>query len=405
MTAQPIPLDTTGLRLHAQTDELRAAGPAVLVTLPGGLTAWSVTRGDVAKKLLTHQGISKDARAHWPGYQPGRYPWLTSWVDVVSMFTTDGDRQRQLRAMVAPTFAPGGMDQLRPAVEAIVTDLLDRLEDVPPGAEVDLRAAFAYPIPTGVICDLFGVPKTQRPAMLQAIDGVLDTSPATDQAQVRDALLAAMGALLEFKRATPGDDMTSRLLQTQREDPDALTEEELVSTLILMLGAGSETAVALIGHAVRELLAHPDQLVRVLGDPTLWDAVVEETLRKNPPIMYLPMRYAIEDIPLGEGVVVRQGDLVIIGFGAHGRDPGIHTDPDRFDIDRETKDHLAFGFGAHFCLGAPLARLEARVALPALFARFPGLQPTGEPTAPIPSFMANDRKTLPVIPRPLAPTG
>lgn len=400
MTAAPIPLDTTGERLYLQADELRAAGPAVRVALPDGLTAWSVTRGDVARMLLNHPDISKDARASWPGYEPGRYPWLTAWVDVVSMFTTDGDKQRRLRSMLSATFTPRGVEKLRPAVEAIVAQLLGRLEHIEPGLEVDLRAAFAYPVPTQVICDLFGVPLGQRPAMLLAIDAVLDTGPATDQNLVRQQLFTAMNDLIAHKKANPGDDMTSALLAVQADDPDALTDEELVSALILMLGAGSETAVALFGHAVRELSAHPDQLARVQADPDLWDAVIEETLRKHPPIMHLPMRYATAVIDLGDGVVVRAGDLVLIGFGGHGRDPGVHENPDRFDIDRADKDHLAFGYGVHYCLGAPLARLEARIALQALFNLFPDLRTTGEQAPRVPSFIGNDHRALPVVLRP-----
>ncbi|MQS10435.1 cytochrome P450, partial [Streptomyces sp. IF17] len=140
----PVVLDTTGRRLPAQITELREAGPAARVELPDGLTAWAITRGEVAKRLLTHLGISKDARKSWPGYRPGRYPWLTAWVDVVSMFTSDGEDHTRLRKLVGRAFTPQRIREMRPAIETIVTDLLDDLEDRAPDRPVDLRAAFSH---------------------------------------------------------------------------------------------------------------------------------------------------------------------------------------------------------------------------------------------------------------------
>ncbi|GAA3123289.1 cytochrome P450 [Planomonospora alba] len=408
MTITPIPLDTTGRLMYEQADKLRAAGPAVPVEMLDGLVAWSVSRGDVAKRLLVHPDISKDARRSWPDYRPGAYPWLTAWVDVVSMFTSDDPDHKRLKDLVARAFTPRRIEAMRPAVEAIVTDLLDGLaarEAEAPGRPVDLRSAFSFPVPTRVICDLFGVPAEQRPKMLSVMDSVLDTSSSPERAaQIRDDMFAAMHALIAAKRAEPGDDMTSVLLSTREEDGDRLSEEELVSTLILMIGAGSETAVSMIDHAVVELLAHPGQLAAALADPARWDDVIEETLRKHPPIMHLPLRYATADIDLGEGVTIRKGDLVLIAFGAHGRDPEANPEPDRFDIDRADRQHLAFGHGIHFCLGAPLARLEGRVALPALFARFPELRLASrvEDLPPQPSFMGNDYRELPVLLGPAA---
>ena len=239
--------------------------------------------------------------------------------------------------------------------------------------------------------------------MLRVIDAVLrtDLTKAESEAVSRD-LGAAMALLIEIKRRTPGEDMTSVLLATHEADGDRLSQNELISTLILMIGAGSETAVGLIGGAARELLSHPDQLATVLQDPTRWADVIEETLRLHPPIMHMPLRYATADIDLGDGVVIREGEAILVGFGAHGRDPGIHDDPSAFDIDRTDKQHLAFGYGIHYCLGAPLAKLEAEVALPALFARFPQLQLATDPTSlePQRSFIGNDVTAIPAHLRP-----
>ncbi|MFH8369754.1 cytochrome P450 [Streptomyces sp. NPDC018031] len=408
MTRDPIALDITGGRLYQQADELRAAGPAVRVEMPSRLTAWSVTRGDVARTLLTHPHVSKDARRSWPGYRPFAIPWLAAWVDVVSMFTSDGADHKRLKDLVGRAFTPRRIEAMRPAVEAIVTDLLDAMAAAGPGRTTDLRAAFSYAIPTRVICNLFGVPDDQRPRMLDVIDAVLDTSVSEHRAgEIRNELFSVMHTLIATKRSAPGDDMTSVLLAAHLEDGDRLSEEELVSTLILMIGAGSETAVSLIDHAVVELLGHPGQLAAALADPGRWDDVIEETLRKHPPIMHLPLRYATADIDLGEGVTIRGGDLILVGFGAHGRDGTVNADPDRFDIDRGDRQHLAFGHGVHYCLGAPLARLEARVALPALFSRFPELRlATGaDALRRQPSFIGNGYPRLPVVLTPAPDTG
>lgn len=399
-TTEAVTLDSSGgQRLHDQAARLRAAGPAVRVRMPEDVIAWSVTRGDVARQLLRHPDVSKDARKSWSGYIPGSIPWLYSWVDVISMFTSDGDDHKRLKSLVGRAFTPGRIEAMRPALDAIVTDLLDALETAAPGEAVDLRATFSYQVPTRLICDLFGVPADQRPEMLRVIDAVLGTAVSAEEAAaVSRDLYAAMTRLVETRRTTPGEDMTSLLLAAHEEDGDRLSETELISTLILMIGAGSETAVALIGGAVRELLAHPDQLATVLDDPARWSDVIEETLRKHPPIMHLPLRYAAADIELGEGVTIPAGDAILIGFGAHGRDPQVHADPETFDIGRADKQHLAFGYGIHYCLGAPLARLEAEIALPALFRRFPriALAAAADELPPQRSFIGNDVAELPV---------
>jgi cytochrome P450 len=399
----PVTLDSSGRRLFAQTDELRAAGPAVQVRMPDDVIAWAVTRGDVAKQLLTHPHVSKDARKSWPSHTPGSIPWLYAWVDVVSMFTSDGDDHQRLRRLVSRAFTPGRVETMRPILQSIVTDLLDALQRQDHTAPLDLRAHFSYRVPTRLICDLFGVPADQRPEMLRVIDSVLATDVTSEEAEATKRDLGqAMQALIDTKRSHPGEDMTSLLLATHEEDGDRLSHTELISTLILMIGAGSETAVALINASVRELLAHPDQLATVLADPGRWSDVIDEALRLHPPIMFLPLRYATADIDLGDGVVIRAGEAIIIGFGAHGRDPELHQDPDVFRIDRADKQHLAFGHGIHYCLGAPLAKLEAEVALPALFERFPqiALASKNEDLEPQRSFIGTDVTALPVVLQP-----
>ncbi|MER5766191.1 cytochrome P450 family protein [Streptomyces sp. NPDC001985] len=389
-----------GEQLQLQTDELRAAGPAVRIELPEGLTAWSVTRGDIAKRLLSSPDVSKDARKSWPGYEPGAIPWLNPWVDVASMFTTDGADHERLRALVGKAFTPRSVQELRPAIEKITADLLETMAAGDPGRPVDLRAAFSHQLPNRVICDLFGMPEEDRPAMLHAISASLDTEATEEEAAAtRDTMMNAMRHLVETKRREPGDDMTSALIAAQTEDGERLTDHEMVSTLFNMIAAGTETTTSLINHAVCELLTHRDQLELALGEPGRWDDVAQETLRLHAPIMHLPLRYATADIDLGEGVVLRTGDTIVIHFGAHGRDPEAHGDPGAFRLDRADKAHLAFGFGVHYCIGAPLAKLEAGVALPRLFERFPDMDLAvgRERLEPQRSFIGNDYETLPVL--------
>lgn len=395
-------LDSRGGRcMYEQIDRLRAAGPATPVELPDGISAWSVTRGDVAKRLLTHPGVSRNLKKNVPGYEPGEVPWLSPWVDVESMFTAEGREHQRLRKLVAPALTPQRIDDLRPRIEAVVARLLDELETRPGDQPVDLHRAFSQLVPTEIICDLFGVPPGQRAEVLRILRAVLNTDdvPEEESVAVFNDMNVAMRRLIDTKRKKPGDDLAGFLLSARVEGEDPLSEQELVDMLILMIGGGSQTTVSLIDHTVRELLAHPGQLAAVLAGPDRWSDAIEESLRVHCPVAHLPMRWAKEDIDLGEGVVIRAGDAIMIHFGAHGRDPEVHDDPGGFDLGRADKEHLAFGAGPHFCPGARLARLEAAVALPALFGRFPRLALAVEPeqVPPLRSFIANDIAELPVL--------
>ncbi|MFF4752074.1 cytochrome P450 family protein [Streptomyces sp. NPDC002514] len=389
-----------GRCMYAQVEHLRSLGPAVPVHLPEGVGAWSVSRGDVVRKLLTHPGVSRNLKKTVPGYRPGSVPWLSPWVDLDSMATTDGREHARLRKLITPAFTPRRVEKLRSHIEADVTALLDELAARDADEPVDLHQEFSYCVPTQVICDLFGIPDDQRPEVLRVFRAVARTGLSEEESvALYEDLVAAMHLLIATKRHTPGDDLTSFLLTAREEGEESLNEHELVSTLLLMIGGGSQTTINLIDHTVRELLGRPGQLALLRADPARWDDAVEESLRVHCPVMHLPMRWAAEDIDLGEGVVIRAGDAILICYGAHGRDPQVHDDPAAFDIDRADKDHLAFGLGAHFCPGSHLARLEARIALPALFDRFPRLTLAVEPedVPPGNTFIGNDISSLPVF--------
>ncbi|MEU5957803.1 cytochrome P450 [Streptomyces sp. NPDC047525] len=398
-------LGSTGGRcMYAQVDRLRKDGPAVPVRLPEGVTAWSVTRGDVVRRLLTHPGVSRNLKKNVPSYRPGSIPWLSPWVDVDSMATAEGKDHARLRKLITPAFSPRRVDAMHAPLRALIDRLLGDLAARPGGDVVDLHTAYSYRVPTEMICDLFGVPNRQRPEVLRLFRAVGQTDVSKEESiAVNDSLVAEMLGLIAAKRREPGDDLTSFLLGAHEEGGDAageqpLTEHELISTLLLMIGGGSTTTINLIDHTVRELLAHPDQLDAVKADPARWGDAIEESMRVHCPVMHLPMRWAVEDIDLGEGVRIRAGDAILICYGAHGRDPAVHEDPESFDIDRTSKDHIAFGLGAHFCPGSRLARLEAQVALPALFERFPRLELAVAPdeVEPVPTFIGNGVTSLPV---------
>ncbi|MFC5663798.1 cytochrome P450 [Kitasatospora misakiensis] len=396
-------LDSRATDVHAEAAHLRTHGPAVRVELPGGVLAWSVTRAEVARRLLAGRQLGKDARRHWPDWIDGRVglDWpLASWVAVESMFTTDDEDHHRLRTLTAPSFGPRRVEALRPQIRAIVTGLVDDLRTAAPGDPVDLHARLSYPLPTTLICDLFGVPDDQRPEMRRVVDGVLETGATPEQAKAGlDDLFAAMARLVATKRETPGDDMTSELIATRDASGSRLSEHELISTLILMIGAGSETTVNLIDHTAALLLAHPEQLALILDGAATWRDAIEEALRLEAPVMHLPLHFAVEDIDLGEGVLIRTGEPVLIAYGASGRDPELHPDrPDAFDLTRPDKTNLAFGHGRHYCLGAALGVLEAEEALTALFQAFPDVRlavPEKE-LAHQESFIVNALRALPV---------
>jgi cytochrome P450 len=398
-----VQLDITGRDVHAEGRFLRSEGPARRVELPGGVEAWAVADAAVLRALLTDPRVSKDPRAHWTAWREGRIgeDWpLRIWVSVRNMFTTYGADHRRLRTLVSKAFTARQVEAMRPDIEQITAKLLDRLErSAADGTPADLREQFAYPLPVEVICRLFGVPDDRRAAMRSAVDAVFDTTitPAAAQANALK-LYEIMRGLVADKTANPGDDLTSALIASRAEDATRLDADELVDTLILMLTAGHETTVNLLDHAVTALLTHPGQLAGVRCGEHTWAEVIEETLRWQAPVPYLPLRYAVEDITLDDGTVIGEGEAILAAYAAAGRDPAEHgATAGEFDLSRTDKQHLAFGHGVHFCLGAPLARLEAAIALPALFARFPELHLAVEPADlhTIPSFLSNGHTSIP----------
>lgn len=406
----PLVLDPTGRNRRAEEAELHAGGPATLVDILG-VQAWSVSDPALLSRLLTDPRVSKDARRHWPrfinGEIAGSWP-LDLWVGVTNMFTAYGPDHRRLRRLISSAFTARRTSTMVPRIEQLTHALLDDLAATPPGEVVDLREGFAYPLPIQVIGDLMGLPAHAVPAFRTLVDGVFDTTLTAEQATAGNlALYGLLSELVAAKRNRPGDDMTSALIAA-RDDSEggrggggsALAEQELLDTILLVISAGYETTVNLLDQAVTALLTHPDQLAHLREGRATWNDVIEESLRYEAPVAHLPLRYAVEDIALpGGGVVIREGEAILASYAAAGRHPALHGDTaDLFDLTRTDKQHLAFGYGAHFCLGAPLARAEAAAALPALFKRFPDLRLAvpADALEPVASLIANGHRTLPV---------
>jgi pimeloyl-[acyl-carrier protein] synthase len=291
-----------------------------------------------------------------------------------SMLFVDPPDHTRLRTLVNKAFTPAAVERLRPRVEEIVGGLLDRVAGV--GA-MDVVEELAYPLPVTVICELFGVPEADRDrfrAWSRGLVHLLDPLVAADALeralQARQALRDYLHGVIAERRAHPTGDLLSALIAAEDEGHQ-LSEAELVSMCVLLLVAGHETTVNLIANGTLALLRDPGARARLQADAALARGAVEELLRYDSPVQFTS-RHALADLDVG-GRQVRAGETVVAVLGAANRDPAQFPDPDRLDLARAPNRHVAFGGGIHFCLGAPLARMEAAIAIPALLARLPGL--------------------------------
>ncbi|MFJ8082302.1 cytochrome P450 [Streptomyces sp. NPDC096205] len=410
MTVSPVTphrLDPAGGCPHADNARLLAHGALATVELPGGIEGVAVLGHEALKEFLAHPEVAKDAR-HFTALTEGRIPegWpLATFATVRGMTTADGDDHRRLRSLVSRAFTARRVTELRPRVEELTETLLDDLADAAAdgGGVADLRRHFALPLPMGVISELLGVAPEFRDRLHRLSSQVVATDIAPEQAVAANReLVAVLAAIAAAKAQSPCDDLTSALIAAREEDGDRLSQEELIGTLVLMIIAGHETTLNLITNAVRALCGHRDQLGLVREGEADWADVVEETLRWDAPVSYFPFRYPVRDLAVG-GTVVPRGTPVLAGYSAAGRDASVHgPDADRFDVTRPRRPdavrHLSLGHGAHYCLGAPLARLEAGIALERLFTRFPDLDlavPESDLTRHS-SFVGNSVRALPV---------
>ncbi|GGZ39773.1 cytochrome P450 family protein [Streptomyces poonensis] len=374
---------------HPVYAELRARGPVHRVRLPPPMAhheTWLVVGYEEARAALADGRLAKDVSK--TGFTPldeeliGKY-----------LLVADPPQHTRLRRLIAREFTGRRVERLRPRVREITGSLLDAML---PQGRADLVESFAFPLPITVICELLGVPELDR-KLFRALS--TETVAPTSAESEHDAIVrlaAYLDELIEDKRCSPpADDLLSDLIRTTDEDGDRLSARELRGMAYVLLLAGHETTVNLIANGVHALLAHPGQLAALRADMTLLDGAVEEILRYEGPVENATFRYAAEPLDIA-GTAIAAGDPVMIGLTAADRDGTRFPAPDRFDIRRAPQGHLAFGHGLHYCLGAPLARLEARIALRALLERCPDLALDGRPGDWLPGTLIRGVRSLPV---------
>ena len=336
---------------------------------------WVLTRYDDAVMVLRDPRFGRDgfeqvlAAVYGDDKESGRLPR--------SMLFRDPPDHTRLRALVSKAFTPRVIEGMRTHIQDIVDRLLDRVQD---SKAMDVIADLAYPLPVTVICEMLGVPAKDQGTIrqwssdvarsLDAIGMPSDAEMVTRGRAARRALGDYFHRLLPERRQHPQSDLLSLLIAAE-ERGDKLSEGELLATCVLLFIAGHETTVNLIGNGVLALLRHPDQLERLSNEPTLIQSAVEELLRYDSPVQRTA-RMTNTDVEV-DGRKIAKGSMVVATIGAANRDPAQFPDPDRLDITRRDNRHIAFGFGIHFCLGAPLARVEGQVALGTLLRRMPGL--------------------------------
>ncbi|MBM7439758.1 cytochrome P450 [Streptomyces sp. HB132] len=388
--------------LDGETEQLRASVPLARIELLG-VPAWTVTRHAEARQLLMDTRLVKDLDA-WGLWRTGQvtHAWpLIGMIDAGrSMFTVDGSEHRRLRTKTSQALTPRRLEAIRPDIEKFTEHLLDALAEQGKDGAVDLKTVFAQPLPMKVVGLLMGVDEALHPMLTRQYKAFFSMlTPQEDRLALLAELDVFYAELVREKTAHPTDDLTSALILAE-EGGEPLTEEEVVGNLKAMVAAGHETTIGLILNAVRALLAHPDQLRKVLDGEIPWETVVEETLRWDTPTTHLLMRFATEDIQVGDHVIA-QGEGVVISYRAIGRDTTHHgDDADTFDITRPTPiRHMTFGHGPHICPGAALSRVEAGIALPALFGRFPRLRLAigDDEIRKLPVMTQNDMEAFPVL--------
>jgi cytochrome P450 len=355
---------------------VRGLGPVHPVTLADGHAAWLVVGYDEARSLLNDARLSKDMQAAFASGSGVLAEGLPGPTFARHMLAVDPPDHTRLRRLVSAAFSTRRIEGLRPHVQTIVDDLLDSVAAQGPDSRVDLVASFAFPLPFTVICELLGVPADERAPLGRELTTLLAPISSPDEyaraKQASDAVVEMLSMLVEAKHDTPGDDLVSGLISA-RDGAERLDQQELLSTIFQLIVAGHDTTASLIGNSVVALLRHPDQLATLRADPDRLPAAVEELLRYDAPVPHSTFRFAVAPVDIG-GVTIPAGAQVIINLASANRDAGHYENPEALDLDRADVRHLAFGHGIHFCLGAPLARMEGRLALDTLLHRFPQLR-------------------------------
>jgi cytochrome P450 len=356
---------------------LREHSPVHRATLPNGVEAYLVTRYEDARLVLADPRLSKNAAASYPGWRPGRtgIPGEHRSGVAAHLLNIDPPDHTRLRRLVAKAFTPRRIADFGPQITRIADGLLDAFD---PTGPVDLIRAYAFPLPIVVICDLLGVPAEDQAIFHEwALGTAGRQGPRGGVGKSVKQIRGYLRELIHRKRSGLADDLLSDLIRAT-DHGEHLTEDEAAAMAFILLFAGFETTVNLIGNGAFALLRHPEQLAALIADPGLLPGAVEELLRYDGPVEFATWRFTTEPVTVG-GVLIPAGEPVLAVLAAADRDPARFDHPDLLDLTRGEGSGLSLGHGIHFCLGAPLARLEGRIAFERLLARFPDLRLAAAP--------------------------
>jgi cytochrome P450 len=370
----------------------RRTGPVRPVVLPGGFGGWLVTSYGDARQALTDPRLSQAIQPP-PQVNDPIPPEIGAAIGH-HMLAVDPPDHTRLRRLVTAAFTARRIEALRPRIEQITDELLDAMAG---REQVDLIDALAFPLPIQVICELLGIPSQDRDSFRSWSNTLVGGEALRVQLPAAmTALVSYVRALIADRRQHPGDDLLSGLIAV-RDQADRLSEDELSSMVFLLLIAGHETTVNLIGNGCYLLLSHRERWERLRADPGLLPAAIEEFLRYESPVETTTFRITTQAVQIG-GVSVPAGEIVAVSLLSANRDEKRFPDAAELRLDRPHNPHMAFGHGIHYCLGAPLARLEAKVAFGRLLARFPGLRlATDEEPGWRPGLLLRGHQALPVL--------
>lgn len=380
---------------------LRATQPVYRTSLPDKIKtpAWLITRYEDVNTLLKDERFPKNRRNALTPEQIRKLPWVPPMFRPLerNMLDLDQPDHMRLRGLVHKAFTPRLIEQMRARVQSLADELLD---GVARRSEMDLINDYALPLPMTIITEILGVPTSDRDKFHKWSKAIVSLSSPNATVRVIPSVWMFIRYLRRFfkvRRRDPQDDLASALIQAE-EAGDKLSEDELLAMVFLLLVAGHETTVNLIGNGVLALLEHPDELEKLRSDPSLIKAAVEELLRYTAPVFMTTERYAREEVTI-HSVTIPRGEMTFGVIGSANRDENVFENPDLLDITREPNKHLSFGQGVHFCLGAPLARMEAQIAINTLLRRIPDLRLRGTPESLRwrPSMMLRGLDALPVL--------
>lgn len=363
--------------LHPLYDGLQVDGPPAPTRRSDSHPVWVVTRYQDARTVLAHPDVRRDAKeaARLYAEKTGEQRPVIGADLTGHMLNADPPDHARLRSLITRAFTSRRVEQLRPRIEQLTDDLLEGLAG---RQQADLMGDYSIPLTIAVICDLLGVPDEERQRVRAAWERQAELLTPNEAEALANEQSAHLRRLIALKRQDPGDDLLTALIEAGDEG-ERLTEGELVAMVHLLLMAGFETTMNMIGNAMATLLQHPEELVAIRTDPGLLPAALEELVRYDSPVRASMLRFTTAPVAVN-GVTIPAGEYVLVSNLTANHDGARFADPDRLDLTRKTEGHLGYGHGVHYCVGAPLARLEARVAVGRLLERFPDMTLAVAPT-------------------------